>query len=144
NKKPLGFAHVGIPEKGIGTVTGMDGDFTLKIPTAYAQSTLVVSYMGYKDYRNSIQAIKSPATIQIKASPTNFMEVVVMDERGVQDIIRRAVRAIPKNYPTHPITNLGFYRESRTDAAGDYMYLAEGVLNIYKTSYKQEKEGQVS
>lgn len=142
--KPLAYAHVGIPEKGIGTTTSMDGDFTLKIPSEYAQSTLMVSYVGYTTYRKNLATITVPITIRVKSSPTNLQEIVVMDESGIENIIRRAVRAIPKNYPTHPVTTLAFYRESRTDAKEDYIYLAEGVLNAYKTSYQNEKDGQVS
>ncbi|MFN7120198.1 MAG: carboxypeptidase-like regulatory domain-containing protein [Saprospiraceae bacterium] len=114
--KPLAYAHVGIPEKGIGTTTSLDGDFTLKIPNEYRQSTLLVSYVGYTTYRKAISNIQEPITIKVQSSPTNLQEIVVMDETGIENIIRRAVRAIPKNYVTHAVTNLGFYRESRTDA----------------------------
>ncbi|MBK7873988.1 MAG: carboxypeptidase-like regulatory domain-containing protein [Saprospiraceae bacterium] len=144
NSKPLGYAHVGIPEKGIGTTTGMDGGFTLKVPSQYANSTLIVSYVGYTTYKKAINTINDFITIRVKASPTDLQEVIVMDEGGIENIIRKAVKAIPKNYPTHPITNLGFYRESRTDDQEEHIYLAEGVLNVYKTSYRNDNEGQVT
>jgi hypothetical protein len=70
--------------------------------------------------------------------------VVVLGDAAVENIIRKAVNNIPKNYPTYPTTALGFYRESRTDDSLNYIYLAEGVLNIYKKGYKSNKEGQVS
>jgi hypothetical protein len=142
--KPLGYAHVGIPEKGIGTTTGMDGSFVLKVPEAFAQSTLMVSYLGYRDYQRPLLDIQSPVRIRMKATPMNLKEVVVMSKTGIENIIRRAVKAIPQNYTTHPIKNLCFYRESRTDSNEEYVYLAEGVLNTYKTSYKNDDEGQVS
>ncbi|MDX1941341.1 MAG: carboxypeptidase-like regulatory domain-containing protein [Saprospiraceae bacterium] len=144
NAKPLPYAHVGIPEKGIGTTTGMDGGFTLKVPSQYNNSTLLVSYVGYTTYRKAINTINDFITIRVKASPTDLQEIIVMDEAGVENIIRKAVKAIPKNYPTHPITNLAFYRESRTDDQEEHIYLAEGVLNVYKTSYRNDNEGQVS
>ncbi len=142
--KALAYAHIGIPERGIGTTTGSDGGFTLKIPDEYAKSTLMVSYVGYETYRQSIASIKSPVMIRVKSSPTNLQEVIVMSEAGIENIIRKAVKAIPKNYPTHPITNLAFYRESKTDKNEDHIYLAEGVLNVYKTSYRNDNEGQVT
>jgi len=143
NGKALAYAHVGIPEKGIGTTTGEDGAFTLKIPQAYAQSKLSVSFIGYATYERPLSAVASPATIRLKAVPASLQEVVVMDERGVEDIIRRAVRQIPDNYPGHPNSATGFYRESRANASQEYLYMAEGVLDIYKTSYRNSKEGQV-
>lgn len=143
NGKALAYAHVGIPEKGIGTVTGEDGSFTLKVPQSYNQSKLSVSFIGYATYERPLSALQSPATIRIKAVPASLQEVVVMDERAVEDIIRRAVRRIPDNYPDNATSVTGFYRESRTNAVQEYLYMAEGVLDIYKTSYRNTKEGQV-
>ncbi|MEO1628923.1 MAG: hypothetical protein AAFV25_27500, partial [Bacteroidota bacterium] len=51
-------------------------------------------------------------------------------------------RKIPDNYPTRPSSCLGFYRESRTENDTQYVYLAEGVLELYKTSYRNKKTGQ--
>ncbi|MCB9286649.1 MAG: carboxypeptidase-like regulatory domain-containing protein [Lewinellaceae bacterium] len=143
NGKPLAYAHVGIPEKGIGTVTGEDGSFTLKVPEGYRQSKLSVSFIGYATYEHPLSGLSNPVTIRIKAVPSVLQEVVVMDERAVEDIIRRAVRRIPDNYPPRPTSVTAFYRESRTNAVQEYLYMAEGVLDVYKTSYRNSKEGQV-
>lgn len=146
SKKPIGYAHVGIPEKGIGTTTASDGSFTFKVPEKYANSTLMASFLGYETFKRPIQNISSPITIKIERIATDLMEIVVMDESRIEDIIRRAVNRIPQNYPTHKTTNLGFYRESRTDADKKYLYMAEGVLNIHKEAYTKTKgkEGQTS
>ncbi len=144
NGEPLRYAHVGISERGIGTTTGMDGAFVLKVPNYYNQAMLIVSYVGYADYRRAIQTVSSPITIRMKAAATDLNEIIVMSEDGIENIIRKAVKNIPGNYSTHPITNLAFYRESRTDADKEHIYMAEGVLNVYKTSYRNDNEGQVS
>ncbi len=143
-QKPMPYAHVGIPEKGIGTTTGHDGRFKFKVPRRYVKSTMMVSYMGYKTFRQSINTIKIPAKIGLVRSQNKLKEIVVTDGNFAEDIIRRAVRAIPKNYSTHPTKHLAFYRESRTDDSLRYRYMAEGVLNVYKRSYTSSKEGQVS
>lgn len=143
NKQPVSYAHVGIPEKGIGTTTGHDGSFEFKVPNIYSKSTMIVSFMGYKTFKKPITEFKNGSKIFIEPSSTELIEVVVMEETRVEDIIRRAVNNIPKNYSTHPTTVLGFYRESLTDDSLAYKYMAEGVLNIYKTSYEKTGEGQV-
>ena len=140
--QPVGYAHVGIPENGIGTISGFDGEFILKIPDYYRNSTLTVSFIGYQTYRKPVGQIESPVRILLKQVATSLPEVVVRDESGIEDIIRRAVANIPKNYPTRSTSMTGFYRESKTDAKQEYQYLAEGVLDIYKTSYNNKKEGQ--
>lgn len=142
--QPVAYAHVGILEKGIGTTTSDNGIFVFKVPEKYADATLMVSFIGYKTYKKSLKEIESPARIYIEQTSSELTEVVVMDDAAVENIIRKAVKNIPQNYPTHATTALGFYRESRTDDNLNYIYLAEGVLNIYKKSYKSRKEGQVS
>jgi hypothetical protein len=142
--KPIEFAHVGIPERGIGTISGGEGQFTLKVSEAYLNSTFTVSFLGYTTYRRSIAQINGPLTVRLEPVALNLMPVVVMDDSAVEDIIRRANRAIPRNYATSDTRMTGFYRESKTDENLDYTYLAEGVLDIYKTSYRNDNEGQVA
>ena len=142
--EPISYAHVGIPEKGIGTTTAYDGTFYFKAPKYYAKSEMIVSYIGYKTFRFPINQIKEEMLIKLETSENELVEIVVMEPNQVEDIIRRAVKNIPKNYPTHATKLLGFYRESRTDEKFNHTYMAEGVLNIYKKSYKSRKEGYVS
>lgn len=142
NNKPLAYAHIGIPEYGIGTTSSIDGFFILKVPGAYRNAQLVISYIGFESYTTTISQLKSPVDIMLRASATDLQEIIVMDEQKVEDIIRKAVKAIPKNYETRPVSMLAFYREARTDPNQEYLYLAEGVLDVYKTSYRSSKEGQ--
>jgi hypothetical protein len=143
NKSALAYAHVGIPERGIGTSTSYDGSFTLKVPELYANSTLTVSFMGYETYQQALNKVNNPASIQLKPDAKQLQTILVLDEKSVEDIIRKAVREIPNNYPTKKTSMTGFYRESKTLDSKDYSYLAEGVLSINKTSYKSDNEGQV-
>lgn len=142
-KQPVPFVHIGIPDKGIGTTTSFDGSFELKLPQAFSNSKLTVSCMGYDTYSTAAGSFKNGSVIYLETAVNQLAEVVVMDKSAIVDIIRRAVRNIPKNYPTESSNTLAFYRESLTDDSLRYKYLAEGVLKVYKTSYKNDKEGQV-
>ena len=144
NGKAIEFAHVGIPERGIGTISGGGGQFILKIPTGYEDSDFTVSFLGYKTYRLQVKEITGPLTVRLEQQALDLMQIVVMDEGAVENIIRKAVAAIPDNYPTKSTRMKGFYRESKTDENQEYTYLAEGVLDIYKSSYRNDDEGQVS
>ncbi len=143
SKQAVPFAHIGIPEKGIGTTTGFDGSFHFKLPKAFENSSLTVSYMGFETYSQPTKNFKNGSVIYLEQSNNQLAEVVVMEKKAIVDIIRRAVKNIPKNYPTEPTNTLAFYRESLTDDSLRYRYLAEGVLKVYKTSYKNDNEGQV-
>ena len=143
-KDPIPYAHVGLPEHGLGTTSGRNGYFELKVPEKFKKSVMVVSFMGYKTYKKTVENIQSPLDIYLETASHELGEIIVADEAAVENIIRKAVRKIPDNYSTHPTTVLGFYREAKTDDSLRYIYLAEGVLNIYKHSYKKDKEGYVS
>ncbi|MBI1227661.1 MAG: hypothetical protein GC192_20675 [Bacteroidetes bacterium] len=142
-RQPIPYAHIGIPEKGIGTTTGYDGSFEFKLPKENEKSMISVSFMGYETYSNPISSFKNGSIIFLEQATTNLTEVVVMDKNAIVNIIRKAVNNIPKNYPSSASNYLAFYRESLTDDSLRYKYLAEGVLKVFKTSYKNEKEGQV-
>ncbi len=142
-KKPVPYAHIGIPDKGIGTTTGFDGAFQFKLPKAFENSKLTVSYMGYDTYSQPATSFKNGSAIYLEQAVNQLTEVVVMDKKAIEDIIRRAVKNIPKNYGNSASNLLAFYRESLTDDSLRYRYLAEGVLKVYKTSYENDKEGQV-
>jgi len=57
-KEPIPYAHVGLPKQGLGTTSGNNGYFELKIPAKYKEEVMTVSFMGYKTYRKKVKDIK--------------------------------------------------------------------------------------
>ncbi|WP_235296856.1 carboxypeptidase-like regulatory domain-containing protein [Portibacter marinus] len=142
--EPIPYANIGIPHRGIGTTSSSDGNFLFKIPDYYAGSNLMVSVIGYERFTMPLREVKSPATIKLNPTAYQLSEVQIIDESAVENIVRKAISRIPTNYPSKANSATAFYRESRTDESDEYVYLAEGVLNVYKTSYENQKEGFVS
>lgn len=142
-QKAVAYAHVGIPSLAIGTITADNGEFVLKIPGTAKDHLLRVSFIGYNSFETKVRDWESNQVIQLEQVPTTLTEILVRDESKVEDIIRRAVKRIPQNYPNYPTVNKGFYRESRTNSDQEYIYLAEGVLKTYKHTYAKKKEGHV-
>ncbi len=142
--KGVPYANIGIPERGIGTTSNDYGYFTFKVPNYYLSSDLIVSVIGYKTFKSPVKDFGESVVIDLDPTSYSLSEIQIVDENGVENIIRKAVSRIPDNYPTYPTTVLGFYRESRTDSLDQHVYLAEGVLNIHKDTYKSSKEGMVS
>lgn len=142
-EKPVAYANIGLPKQGIGTTSGDNGAFTLKIPLEYVNETVQISYIGYTTYQKRASELKSNATIYLKQSATDLTEIVVLGKDNAKDIIRTAIDNIKVNYPSYPTNVMAFYRESLTDEKGEYEYLAEGILRVYKNSYRSRKEGDV-
>jgi hypothetical protein len=67
-----------------------------------------------------------PATIQLR-------EIVVVNE-DPRELVEIAIRKIPENYSMVPEMLKGFYRETAMKRK-HYIYVAEGVEDMYKTGY---------
>ena len=141
--RPLAYVNVGIPERGIGTATNDDGSFLLKVPARYSNSTLQASFIGYRTFRQPVNIINKVLRIELQPVAEQLNTVTITPGQG-RDIVRRAIAAIPRNYSRTATGGTAFYRESLIGKDGAYNYLAEGVLRVYKTRYKSEKEGTVS
>ncbi|WP_277639276.1 SusC/RagA family TonB-linked outer membrane protein [Bacteroides graminisolvens] len=87
NKQPLVGVAISVPKGNIGTVTDLDGNFTLSIPTG--TSTLIVSYIGMKT--QMVSADKKVLKIIMNEDVNQLSDVVVtaigktvsMDKSGI-------------------------------------------------------------
>lgn len=83
---PLGGANVGIPELGIGAVTGIDGRYTFSVPIARAngrQVVLVARFIGYKPKRQAITlSARVDQDFELEKDVLSLEQVVVT---GVSD-----------------------------------------------------------
>ena len=72
-KAPVPFAHIGLPKQGLGTTSGKDGYFELKIPEKYKSETITVSFMGYKTYRKKWRISSLHLSYIWKKQPWNLI-----------------------------------------------------------------------
>lgn len=112
-----------------GTVTNEDGLFMLKLPAS--TQTINFSHLGYKT--RSITLPQKPVFLKIKLKPTTVIlkEVLVADP---ETVLKTAIRNIPVNYSSRPLSQQCFYRET-TRKGKRYIYVAEAITDMYKRSY---------
>lgn len=127
---PLG--QVSISAGRISVVTNEDGDFSLKLDAD--PGTIVVSHLGYKTKRVKV---KNGEELKIRLHPTTIQlrEIVVLNE-DARELVDIAISKIPDNYSKVPELLKGFYRETAMKRK-HYIYVAEGVENMYKTPYSR-------
>ncbi len=132
--RPIAFAHVGIPARGMGVVSNEVGAFTLNYPAAYAKDSLKVSCLGFKTYSVALSKVQQEDTLRIYLKP----EVLELAEAMVKPhsdsgrmILREALKRLKKNYPTKMHQLNAFYRE-KVQSRDDYGYtrLMEGMVDI--------------
>lgn len=54
-------------------------------------------------------------------------------------IVRRAIRAIPSNYPLHPFSTVGYYRDYQLKE-GDYLNLNEAILEVFDQGFDERDQ----
>ena len=75
DNKPVAGASILVKGKTTGTATGNDGSFSLNVPTG--DVVLVISYIGYSQVEQAVDAGTSDVTITITESKGDLGEVVV-------------------------------------------------------------------
>ncbi|PCH68300.1 MAG: hypothetical protein COC06_09815 [Bacteroidales bacterium] len=137
-------SSVYIKDSYLGTVSNSQGDFRMKIPEKYKASKLRISSIGYQSKEISIDQIKLPLIIQLQKDTCNLSEVLVMPKDTLLALLRRAYGKIKDNYSDVDTRMKGFYRESYfVSESKEYLYFGEALLDVFKTSYKTQSEGQV-
>ena len=123
-----------VASEGITVVTNEDGFFTLKSDKAL--ETIVVSHLGFRSKRLAVNGLPSD-NLKIGLEPTAIqLREVLVTGNNPYDLVRAAINKIPQNYSLVPELYRCFYRETAMKRQ-HYICVAEGVVDMYKTGYKQ-------
>jgi len=134
----LSYATVSVKKLGIGTASNLDGDFSLKVPAGGANEKLNFNFMGYTAQEMNIADITGRLNILLVPSSYEIAEVVVLPGDYIGDLLRKAYKSIPENYPTKSTLCDGFYRETQRLNDSLFLYFNEAVLNVYKNTYGKD------
>ena len=129
--RPVPMANVRAERGGESVVTNDDGVFVLK--TSDASVAIVVTHLGYQSQRIGVHVHGTPVSVRLKPATVALKEVVVKLNEPRQ-LVNIAIKKIPKNYSTQPESYECFYRETAMKRQ-HYIYVAEGVVDMYKTGY---------
>ncbi len=133
--EPLVNASITVYGSHISSVTNQEGYFSIRVPTSYSHSHLVIRHLGYENGHIPVTTlIDTPDNqIKLKSSPFTLSEVEVVSGDGTE-LVQEALRRIYLNYPDTPNMMVSFYRES-VKKGSRYISLVEAVLDIYKAAY---------
>ena len=116
----------------ISVVTNEDGAFLLKL--GQKPSSITISHLGYKTKKVALNT-SDTENLKIKLQPTTIqLREVVVRTGNPREIVDIAIRKIPDNYSRQPELLKAFYRETAMKRK-HFIYVAEGVEDMYKTSY---------
>ena len=130
--EPLRQATVVIEGTSVSVVTNDDGYFLLK--TDGVPREISVSHLGYQTKRIRLSKGQT-RDLRIKMKPTAVeLNEVVVWTGDPRELVNIAMKKIPENYINKPELYQGFYRETAMKRQ-HYIYVAEGVIDMYKSSY---------
>lgn len=135
---PLVFAGVAVKESNIGTVTNLDGEFTIKVP-AGENLSLEFSFLGYKNKVVPVAEMKTNGTrnvIELEQATIPMKEIIIKPMMP-DEILLEVIRRFGKNYPVIPNEMTGFYRET-IKKNRTYVSIGEAVVEIFKAPYEND------
>ena len=134
NKTGDPLRQVSISAGRISVVTNEDGVFLLKMDKL--PSSISVSHLGYKTRKVSLtQGATEGLKIRLVPTTIQLREIIVRNEDPRQ-LVDMAISKIPDNYSRKPELLKSFYRETAMKRK-HYIYVAEGVEDLYKTPYNR-------
>ncbi|MGA3014987.1 MAG: carboxypeptidase-like regulatory domain-containing protein [Bacteroidales bacterium] len=141
NSKPLSFGQISLNHTGFGTNSNDDGNFRLDITRANLNDTLLFFYLGYETLQVPVKSCLGPSVeINMKPITLQLAEVEVVGLTP-QEVIRKAVMAIPSNYGKDSLILTAFIRSQKSvnNRLAEY---TEAVINDLKTGYYLYKSGE--
>ena len=126
------LGQVSVSAGRVSVVTNEDGDFTLKL--SEKPEKISISHVGYKTrYLNVTKGQSENLKVRLRPATIQLREIVVVND-DPRELVETAISKIPENYSMVPEMLKGFYRETAMKRK-HYIYVAEGVEDMYKTPY---------
>ena len=139
--KPLEFTQISLQHSSLGTTTNEDGVFRLDIPAKSPGDTLLIFYLGYETLKMPVKNLNS-STLEILMKPVTLqLESIEVIGLTPQEVIRRAVAAIPSNYGKPPLILTAFIRSQKL-VNNKLAEFTEAIIMNYKTGYYLYKPGE--
>ena len=143
-QEPVVFASIRIKDRAVGIISNIDGSF--KIPLKYKEygDIIEISSMGYQSLEVLIHnlSVYDITTLRLQPAVLELDETVVTAKRkrgkvlSAEQIVKKAVAAISKNFPNNSFSTLGYYRDYQMKGEA-YINLNEAILEVFDKGFDQ-------
>lgn len=139
---PLPYASVGIPERGFGIPTNLDGFFQLRVPNDFLEKALKISHLGYKTQEIPLYLLRDNFVDILMETEYISMQEVVIRYYDPKAIIHQMLEKREQNYSEKPVNLLSFYREG-VKRNNKFLNYSEAVFRVYKAPANVLYDNQV-
>lgn len=138
---PISEVNIILGNTGIGTISNIEGKFTLRIPKKFKSKSIIISYLGYESKKMSLLELKENKTIQLKRTTTELDEVFIKKKNklSANEIVTKAFNNYTKNFPTDAYIAKGFLRYTEKTNK-EYKWLIESTIDLYDPSITEKSD----
>jgi hypothetical protein len=143
--EPVVFATIRVKGKSKGVISNQDGGF--RVPNKFKElgDVLVISSMGYAKHEIPILDLYPEYIniIRLKPGVMVLNEAVVSAKKkrklSARRIVRKAIKAIPDNFPNDPFSTIGYYRDYQLEKQS-YVNLNEAIIEVYDRGFNDNDQ----
>ncbi len=140
--EPIAFATIRVKGYAKGVISNQDGGFKVPLKFKTYSEILEISSMGYVTKEVAITSLSTERVNVIRMAPgvLELNEVVVSAKSRTRErltarqIVERAIKNIPMNYPLEPFSLIGYYRDYQYEN-NRYVNLNESILEVFDTGF---------
>ena len=139
---PIESASVYIQNTTKGTITNSDGKFELQVSSRAANDTLVISSIGYKNFKVLVSEFNSAEEIFLTEDVASLDEVIISSEPRPttgNDIMLKAISKLERNMPDSSYIQKGFLRHKERNKK-EYKWLIESAITVFDSSYAANRD----
>lgn len=140
SKKPLPYANISFLNNNVGTVSNINGEFRIIVPTTSKNDSLQISYIGFKPVKHKISETSKDAKFFL-VEDMQILDEIVVTGLTAQSVLMEAIQKIPDNYYNTPYKSKGFYRLTAKKEEL-YIRLSEAAFELYH-SEKESSNNQL-
>ncbi len=127
SKEPLPYTTIVYQNKSIGTISDIDGHFTLSLFDASESDSIFISYMGYESIKTIISECIQTKKYKLKPYINELSEVIVTSKKfKLKMFIKEIIADYNKNKRKNPHIAIAHYREKAKED-NQYIMFMESI-----------------
>ncbi len=141
-QRVLEYVNLSVSGTNVGTITNINGEFSLKIKDSLKAKTIDVSHLGYTTNRISINGQNIDNVTVLLTPQPSLLDEITIKAIDARSLVEQAIDKIPVNYPSKSNLLTGFYRET-VKKRRSYINVSEAIVEILKTPYDEGLQGDL-
>lgn len=132
-KEPLPYATIVHQSKSIGTISNINGKFTLTLSNVKESDNIIITYMGYTPVEQTISECLTTTTYKLEPKTTELDEVVITsNDIDPKAFMREVIKEYNKNRKNDPHIAVAHFKEKAKEDGKYIMYMESIGYSLYK------------